>query len=256
MPVHVKVEAGVARVTMDRQEALNALNAEMLDGLEAAFTSLAEDASLRVVILTGAGKAFAAGGDIKVMAELDPNLAQVFATRGQNVFDRIADFPHPVIGAINGFALGGGCELALACDFRIASETAKVGQPEVGLGLIPGYGGTQRLARLVGPSTAKYLIFTGELISATKAMGIGLIDEVVPAEHLMARCEEIAGVIAAKAPVAVTLSKQAVDLGLETTLIHGLNLEAELFAKSFRTADRKAGLTAFIQKRTAQFNGM
>lgn len=255
MPVHVDLAEGIATLTLDRPEALNALSAELLDGLEETFRSLAEDTSLRAVILTGAGKAFVAGGDIKVMAALEPGAARAFARRGQAVFDRIAEFPRPVIAAINGFALGGGSELALACDLRIASETAKLGQPEVSLGLIPGYGGTQRLVRLVGPSAAKYLIFTGEMVSAQKALQLGLVDEVVAPNELLPRCREIARTIAAKAPVAITLSKQAVDTGIETTLVHGLVLEADLFGRAFGTADRKEGLEAFIAKRPARFAG-
>ncbi len=253
--IHVAILEGIAKVTVDRPEALNALSAEMLDALEEAFSTLGQDPSIRAVILTGAGKAFVAGGDIKVMAGFDPDQARAFALHGQQVFKMIAEFPRPVIAAINGFALGGGCELALACDLRIASETARAGQPEVGLGVIPGFGGTQRLARLLGRSAAKYLLFTGEIVAADRALQLGLFDEVVAPENLMNRCLEIAKAIASKAPVAVALCKQAVDLGGETTLAKGLNYEADLFARTFATADRKEGMEAFIEKRTAFFTG-
>ena len=253
--IHSTIVEGIATITVDRPEALNALSVEMLDALDEAFKTLGQDPFLRAVIVTGAGKAFVAGGDIKVMAGLDPDQARAFALHGQRVFDLIAAFPRPVIAAINGFALGGGCELALACDFRIASATARVGQPEVGLGVIPGFGGTQRLTRLLGRSAAKYLLFTGEIVGAERALHLGLFDEVVAPENLMNRCLEIAKTIAAKAPIAVSLCKQAVDLGSETTLASGLNYEADLFAQTFATADRKEGMEAFIEKRNARFLG-
>lgn len=253
--VKVEVCEGVAEVTIDRQEALNALNSEVLDALETAFIALGRDPSIRAVILTGAGKAFVAGADIKEMADFTPLQARAFAQNGQRVFNRIEEFPRPVIAAVNGFALGGGCELAMACDIRIASEKAKAGQPEVGLGVTPGFGGTQRLARLVGRSAAKYLLFTGEVIKADRGLAIGLFDEVTPAENLMARCREIARTIAGKGPAAVSYCKQAVNLGVESDLAHGLSYEAELFAQTFATADQKEGMAAFVEKREARFKG-
>jgi enoyl-CoA hydratase len=255
--VKVNVEAGIALVTIDRPEALNALNDETLAGLEGAFNALGNDRSVRAVILTGAGKAFVAGADIKAMAGYSPQEARAFAQRGQRVFNLIEDFPHPVIAAVNGFALGGGCELAMSCDLRIASEKAKAGQPEVKLGIIPGFGGTQRLPRIIGRSAAKYLIFTAEIISAARGLELGLFNEVVAPEQLLPRCLEIARTIAGRAPIAVSYSKAAVNLGTESTLSHGLSFESEVFAQTFATADQKAGMMAFIEKRDdAQFQGL
>ena len=254
---HVKVEIGegIATVTMDRQEALNALNLAVLAELDEAFARLAEDPSLRAVVLTGAGKAFVAGADIKEMADFTPAQARAFSRRGNAVFQRIAGFGRPVIAAVNGFALGGGCELALACDLRIASEKAKVGQPEVSLGVTPGFGGTQRLARIVGPSAAKYLLFTGEVLPASRALQLRLFDEVVPPEQLLPRCLEIARTIAAKGPAAVAFCKLAVDQGADTALAQGLGYETELFAQTFATRDQKEGMKAFVEKRPPRFQG-
>ena len=255
--VKLNVEAGIAVVTIDRPEALNALNQQTLAELEAAFQTLGGDGSLRAVILTGAGKAFVAGADIKTMAGYTPMEARAFAQRGSRLFSLIEDFPHPVIAAVNGFALGGGCELAMACDLRIASEKAKAGQPETKLGIMPGFGGTQRLPRIVGRSAAKYLIYTGEVISAARALELGLFDEVVAPDQLMPRCLEIAKTIAARAPVAVSLCKAAINLGIECTLEHGLRHEAEVFSETFTTADQKTGMLAFIEKREdVQFQGV
>jgi len=255
--VKVAVDAGLAVVTIDRPEALNALNDETLAGLEGAFSALGTDRAIRAVILTGTGKAFAAGADIKAIAEFTPLDARAFSQRGQRVFNLIEDFPHPVLAAVNGFALGGGCELAMACDVRIASDRARTGLPEVKLGVIPGFGGTQRLARILGRSFAKYLLFTGEIISAQHALELGLFNEVVAPDQLMPRCLEIARTIAARAPIAVSYCKAAVNLGTDTTLGHGLSHEAELFAQTFATADQKAGMRAFIEKREdVQFHGI
>jgi enoyl-CoA hydratase len=253
--VSVKITDGIAVVTLNRPEALNALNQALLAALERVFLDLAQDSTLRAVILTGSGKAFVAGADIKEMAAFTPASARAFALRGQKVFNLIEDFPRPVLAAVNGFALGGGCELALACDLRIASEKARAGQPEVNLGVTPGFGGTQRLARVVGRSRAKYLVFTGEVISAERALAIGLFDEVVAPEALLPRCQEIAALIARKGPVAVSLCKAAVNLGVEAPLPHALTYEAELFAQTFATSDQKEGMAAFIEKREARFTG-
>lgn len=253
--VKVEVAEGVATVTVDRQEALNALNTEIVDALHRVFHALGKDESVRAVILTGAGKAFVAGADIKEMADFTPAQARAFSRRGQRVFSEIEAFPRPVIAAVNGFALGGGCELAMACDVRIASEKAKLGQPEVNLGVTPGFGGTQRLARLVGRSKAKLLLLTGELVGAERALALGLVDEVVAPDTLMARCREVATLVAAKGPVAVSYCKQAVNAGVETDLEHGLAYEAELFAQTFATADQKEGMQAFVEKRPARFTG-
>ncbi len=253
--VIVTREEGLALVTLNRPEALNALNRAVLGELEAVFRALEAEPDLRVVVLTGAGKAFVAGADIKEMADFGPEEAHAFARAGQAVLDRIADFPRPVIAAVNGFALGGGCELALACDLRIASARAKAGQPEVNLGVTPGFGGTQRLARLVGPARAKRLLFTGEVIDADEALRLGLFDEVVSPEALLPRCRELAALIAAKGPGAVAACKAAVDRGLGMTLPEGLTVEAQAFARCFATADQKEGMAAFIDKRPACFTG-
>ncbi|MGC4117984.1 MAG: enoyl-CoA hydratase-related protein [Myxococcales bacterium] len=257
MPEIVQVETleGIATVTIDRPEALNAINRSVLAALEAAFTRLAADPSLRAVILTGAGKAFVAGADIKEMADFGPEQARELSLAGHAVMKLIEDFPRPVIAAVNGFALGGGCELALACDVRISSEKAKLGLPEVTLGVIPGFGGTQRLARLVGRSAAKLLLFTGEVLPAAKALALGLVEEVVPPEALMPRCQEIAKAIAAKGPVAVSLAKRAVNEGADADLDEALSGEVELFAQVFGTADQKEGMRAFVEKRPPQFVG-
>ena len=244
-----------AILTLDRLEALNALNLRVFDELEAAFTTLAKDPTLRCVILTGAGKAFVAGADIKEMAAFSSVQARAFSRRGQQVMNLIEGFPRPVIAAVNGFALGGGCELAMACDLRIASEKAKAGQPEVNLGVTPGFAGTQRLAGLVGRSQAKYLLFTGEIISADRALQIGLFDEVVAPEQLLPRCLEIATLIATKGPVAVSYCKHAVNVSAESTLAQGQAYETELFAQTFATQDQKEGMAAFIEKRPANFTG-
>jgi len=247
--VTLSMDGDLALVTLDRPGALNALNDDLLAGLEGAFSALGTDRAVRAVILTGNGKAFAAGADVKAMAHFSPLEARAFAQRGQRVFNLIEEFPHPVIAAVNGFALGGGCELAMACDLRIASELARAGLPEVRLGVIPGFGGTQRLARIIGRSAAKYLLFTGEVIPAARALELGLFNEVVAPDQLMPRCLEVARTIASRAPIAVSYCKAAVNLGTDTTLGHGLSHEAELFAQTFATADQKAGMLAFIEKR-------
>jgi len=253
--VQADIREGVATVTIDRQEALNALNRSVLSSLKAAFTRLAAEKGLRAVILTGAGKAFVAGADIKEMADFTPEQAREFATAGHEVMRLIEDFPRPVIAAVNGFALGGGCELALVCDVRIASEKARLGLPEVGLGVIPGFGGTQRLVRLIGRSAAKLLRFTGDVVPAPRALALGLVDEVVPAETLLPRCQEIARTIASKGPVGVSFAKLAVNHGADVSLAEGLAYETELFAKVFATADQKEGMKAFVEKRPPQFVG-
>lgn len=246
-------EHGVAVVTIQRPEALNALNREVLAALDAAFAALAQKAEVRAVILTGAGKAFVAGADIREMADFGPDQAKEYALYGQQVFNRIAVFKRPVIAAVNGFALGGGCELALACDLRIASEKAKFGQPEVNLGVTPGFGGTQRLARAIGAAQAKLLLFTGEIVPAQRALELGLVQEVVPPEALLGRCVDLANTMAAKAALAVALCKQAVDEGLDMQLSGGLVRESALFARTFASADQKEGMAAFLEKRPPCF---
>jgi len=224
--------------------------------LKQAFADIKDDAEVRVVILTGAGeKAFVAGADIGELGQQTPVSAKEYTHRGQAIVDAIEDLGKPVIACVNGFALGGGCELALACTMRIASENAKLGQPEVKLGLIPGYGGTQRLARLVGKGIAMQLVLTGEMISAQEAHRIGLVNEVVPAAELIARAEAIAAKIIANAPLAIQYAMEAVNHGLDLPLADGLFLEATLFAVCCATDDKNEGTKAFLEKRAAQFKG-
>ncbi len=244
---------GVVLVTISRPEALNALNREVLQNLESTITALAADPSLRCLVLTGAGKAFVAGADIKEMVSMTAWEARDFALFGQRIIDLLEEFPRPVIGAINGFALGGGCELAMACDFRIAGEKARFGQPEVNLGVTPGFGGTQRLSRLVGVAQARYLLYTGEMITAQRALEIGLVQEVVPQESLLERCTAVARTIASKGPVAVSLCKSAVNNGAEMDLARGLQVEAACFAQCFATSDQSEGMAAFVEKRQPKF---
>ena len=249
-------KSAIGYVTVNRPKALNALNRATMDELLAAFTDIQQDPAVRVAILTGAGdKAFVAGADINELAQQDAVTGKAFAHRGQAVLDLIENLGKPVIACINGFALGGGCELALACAMRLASENAKLGQPEVKLGIIPGYGGSQRLPRLVGKGMAMHLVLTGEMISAQEALRIGLVNEVVAAADLIARAEAIAGKIVANAPLAVQYAMEAVNKGMEMTLAEGLFLEAVLFSVSCSTADKKEGTSAFLEKRAAQFQG-
>jgi enoyl-CoA hydratase len=246
----------IALVTINRPKVLNALNMATMEELRAAFTAIREDAATRVAILTGAGeKAFVAGADIGELNKQEPVAAKEYTHRGQAVLDLIEDLGKPVIAAVNGFALGGGCEIAMACTFRIASENAKFGQPEVKLGIIPGYGGTQRLPRLVGKGLALQLVLAGEMISASEAHRIGLVNEVVPQAELIARCEAIAQKIVANAPLAVKYCIEAVNRGVEMTLPEGLYLEAVLFAMACATEDKREGTSAFLEKRPAQFKG-
>ncbi len=252
----LEISDSIATVTINRPEVLNALNAQVFNNLEAIFTHLAADPAVRAILLTGAGpKAFAAGADIKELSLTDSASAQHLALRGQSIFSLISNCGKPVIACINGFALGGGCELALACTLRIASDTARLGQPEVKLGLLPGYGGTQRLPRLVGPSAALKLILTGDIISATEALRIGLVDEVVPAFDLLARARALALQIAAVAPLAVAASIEAVNRGADLPLPEALALEATHFGRLAGTADKHEGVRAFLEKRPPNFTG-
>ena len=246
----------IAYVTVNRPKVLNALNVATMAELGAAFQEIKSDASIRVAILTGAGeKAFVAGADIGELAKLDADSGKEFARRGQAVFDLIENLGKPVIACINGFALGGGCELALACTMRLASENAKLGQPEVKLGMIPGYGGTQRLARLVGKGRAMQMVLSGETITAQEAHRMGLVNEVTAAAELVPRAEAIAAKIIANAPLAVRYAMEAVNQGMEMTLAEGLKLEADLFGACCSTEDQKEGTAAFLEKRAAQFKG-
>ncbi len=246
----------VAYVTINRPKVLNALNMATMEELRSAFAAIKDDREIRVAILTGSGeKAFVAGADIAELSKHDPVSAKEYTHRGQSVLDLIENLGKPVIACINGFALGGGCEIALACTFRLASENAKLGQPEVKLGLIPGYGGTQRLPRLVGKGIAMQLLLAGEMINAQEALRIGLVNEVVAAAELIPRAETIAQKIIANAPLAVQYAMEAVNKGMEMSLSEGLYLEATLFGLCCATEDKAEGTTAFFEKRPAQFKG-
>jgi enoyl-CoA hydratase len=246
----------IAYITVNRPKVLNALNTATMGELRAAFQDAKDDNAVRVVIMTGSGeKAFIAGADINELNKLSPVEAKEYTHRGQAVFDLIENLGKPTIACINGFALGGGCELAMACTMRLASENAKLGQPEVKLGIIPGYGGTQRLPRLVGKGMAMQLNLTGEMISAQEAHRIGLVNELVTAAELIPRAEAIAAKIVANAPLAIRYCMEAVNKGMEMTLAEGLFLEATLFAVTCATEDKKEGTTAFLEKRPAKFEG-
>lgn len=251
-----QAEAGIYVLTVNRPKALNALNAATLDELANAIARVADDAAARVLLVTGAGdKAFVAGADIAAMQPMSALDAHAFSGKGQRVMQAIEALPVPVIALVNGYALGGGCELAMSCDWIIAAERASFGQPEVNLGIPPGFGGTQRLARLVGRARALELVVTGRQIKVDEALRCGLINEIVPGGQLMERGLETARLIAAKPPVAVRVSKQAVQRGLDLDLANGCVLEASLFAFAFGTADRKEGMSAFLEKRPPKFEG-
>jgi enoyl-CoA hydratase/carnithine racemase len=246
----------IAYVTVNRPKVLNALNMATMEELRAAFTDIKDDASIRVAILSGSGeKAFIAGADISELAKHGAVSAKEYTHRGQSVLDLIENLGKPVIACINGFALGGGCELALACTMRLASDNAKLGQPEVKLGIMPGYGGSQRLPRLVGKGIANQLLLTGEMITAQEAHRIGLVNEVPAPGELIARAEAIAQKIIANAPLAVQYTMEAVNKGMEMTQAEGLYLEATLFGMCCATEDKKEGTSAFLEKRPAQFKG-
>jgi enoyl-CoA hydratase/carnithine racemase len=249
-------KGAIAYATVNRPKVLNALNTPTWADLRTAFEDARDDAAVRGVILTGAGgKAFIAGADISELAHATAIDAERSSRFGQEVLDLIENLGKPVVAAVNGFALGGGCETAMACTIRIAVETAKFGQPEVTLGLVPGGGGTQRLPRLVGKGRALQLILSGEMIDAQEAYRIGLVNEVVPAAGLIARAEAILKKIAANAPIAVRLSLEAVNKGLETGQAEGLLLEASYFGLCAATEDKKEGTSAFLEKRAPQFHG-
>ncbi|HXI92328.1 MAG TPA: enoyl-CoA hydratase-related protein [Blastocatellia bacterium] len=246
----------IAYVTLNRPKVLNALNKKTWADLRTAFEAARDDAAVRGVILTGAGdKAFIAGADISELANVSAVEAEESSTFGQEVLNVVENLGKPVIAAINGFALGGGCETAMACTIRVASEHAKFGQPEVKLGLIPGGGGTQRLPRLVGKGRALQIILSGEIISAQEAYRIGLVNEVVPAAEVITRAEAILKQIFSNAPIAVKYSLEAVNKGLETSVAEGLSLEASLFGLCAGTEDKREGTQAFLGKRAPQFQG-
>jgi enoyl-CoA hydratase len=248
----VELKGPVAVVTLNRPP-MNALSTEMLKEIKRAFHELKANKEAKVVVVTGEGKAFVAGADIAEMKDMDALQGREYGALGQNVFAHIEKLPQPVIAAVNGFALGGGCELAMACDLRIASEKAKFGQPEVNLGVTPGFGGTQRLPRLVGRGKAKELVFTGDMIDAAEAHRIGLVNRVVKPEELMAEAMKLAELIASRGQIAVRLAKKAVNSGIEVNLKSGCDIEAEIFGVCFSTADQKEGMAAFLEKRKADF---
>lgn len=248
-------EDGIAVVTINQEDKLNALSATVVGELNKAFRQARSDAAVKGVVLTGAGtKSFVAGADIQQFPDLDALEGHRFALRGQAVFNRIEEMPKPVVAAVNGFALGGGCELAMACHLRIASENASFGQPEVNLGIIPGYGGTQRLPRLVGHGIAMELVLTGARISAERAYEIGLVNKVVPQEELLDAAKEMIRTIASKAPLAVGMALEALRVA-DLPLRDGLRHEAALFGQACATEDFKEGVAAFLERRKADFQG-
>jgi enoyl-CoA hydratase len=249
-------DGAVAAVTINRPDKRNALNSETMDELRRAVLALKHDAGVRAVILTGAGdKAFVAGADINELAVQTPVGGREHAHRGQHVLDLVETMGKPVVAAINGVALGGGCELAMACTLRIAADTAKLGQPEINLGLMPGYAGSQRLPRLVGKGRALELLLTGDAITAEEAYRIGLVNRVVPAAQLMAEARKVAAALAAKAPIAARYIIDAVTRGLEMPLAEAQLYEATLFGLVSTTEDMREGTKAFLEKRAAQFKG-
>ena len=246
--VTLEKQGHVGVVTMNRPEALNALNDQVLRDLDAVLTQAEEDAELYVLVVTGAGRSFVAGADIGQMSGFSAVKGKAFGVYGNQVFAKLENLSKPTIAAVNGFALGGGCELAMACDIRLASEKAKFGQPETGLGITPGFGGTQRLPRIVGVSRAMELILTAKTISAAQAREIGLVSEVYPPEELMDRALELANAIAANAQVAVRQSKAAIRRGLQTDMATGAAFESEAFGLCFSTQDQKDAMNAFVNK--------
>jgi enoyl-CoA hydratase len=247
---------GYVVITLNRPDKLNALNIQLLDELHDAVAQLSREDAVRGLIITGSGeKAFAAGADIAELNRLDGYTGQAYSERGQRVFSAIERFGGPVIAAVNGFALGGGCELAMACHIRLAGERARFGQPEVNLGIIPGFGGTQRLTRLVGPARSAELNLTGDVIDAATAERIGLANHVYPADQLMEKAEEMMKKILAKGPIAVRKTLQAVVASVDATIDDGLAVEARLFGECCGTEDFKEGTGAFLEKRPAAFTG-
>ncbi|MSN26756.1 MAG: enoyl-CoA hydratase/isomerase family protein [Geobacter sp.] len=254
--LQIENSEGVSTLTINRREALNSLNSAVLAELECALYGLDLDAAVKVVVITGAGeKAFVAGADIKEMSEMSAFEGHAFARVGQRVMLFIEKMKKPVIAAVNGFALGGGLELALACDFIYASEKAKLGFPEVGLGIMPGFGGTQKLARLIGPNRANELVFSGRMITAEKAHAWGIVNDLFPPEELLAKAVETAREIASKGTLGVAYAKDAIANGLNMTREDGFRYEASLFGVLFATEDQREGMGAFLEKRKADFKG-
>lgn len=251
--IKYEVKEGIGYVTISRPQALNALNRKVLEELGNCFMSILDDEAVRAVILTGEGRSFVAGADISAMAPLNEEEGKEFGEFGNKVMNLIENMPVPVIAAVNGFALGGGCELSMACDIRIASVKAKFGQPEVGLGITPGFGGTQRLPKLIGKGNAKLLILSADIIDANEAYRMGLVQKVVEPEELMPVCEELAKKFMAKAPIAIKLSKEAINEGYTLDMYDGAKLEAEKFGACFATEDQKTGMKAFLEKTAPEF---
>ena len=248
--VLLEKKGNIAVATINRPKALNALNSQVLEDLNELVEVVTADEEIRALVLTGAGeKAFVAGADIGEMSSLTKAEGEAFGKKGNDVFRKLETMPIPVIAAINGFALGGGCELSMSCDIRICADTAVFGQPEVGLGITPGFGGTQRLARLVSPGMAKQLIYTARNIKADEALRIGLVNAVYPAAELMAAAEKMAATIAANAPIAVRACKKAINEGLDADMDDALVIEEKLFGSCFETADQVEGMGAFLEKR-------
>jgi len=249
-------ENKIATITFNRPKALNALNRELIKEFSDAVHRTCENEEIRVLILTGSGeKSFVAGADITELSTMNALQAKQLSETGHNVLNRLQELPIPVIAAVNGFALGGGCEIALACDFIYASDKAKFGLPEITLGLIPGYGGTQRLSRLIGKNKAKELIFTGKMISAPEAFELGIVNKVVPSDSLMEEVLKTAGMIATKGKVSIRAAKQAVNHGTNSDLATGCKIEMDAFSLCFAAEDAKEGTTAFLEKRKPEFRG-
>jgi enoyl-CoA hydratase len=253
--VQITHDGHVSTLLVNRPEKLNSLSPDLLAALEAAIREVDARSETRCVILTGAGKAFVAGADIAAMVEMEEEPARTFGAQGHRVFRALEELRCPVIAAVNGFALGGGCELALACDFIHASEKAKLGLPEVGLGIIPGFGGTQRLARRVGVGLARELVYTGGMIDAAEALRIGLVNAVHPPEALLERVGAVARTIAQKGPLAVAAAKRVIRDGVDRSLPEGNALEIAAFGGLFGSADQREGMGAFVEKRAPEFKG-
>lgn len=252
--VSMQVDAqGVGWLIIERPDALNALNQAVLEELNDLLTQISQSEEIRVLVITGRGRAFVAGADIASMCDMDVEQAYAFSQMGQQIFARLAALSQPSIAAINGYALGGGLELALACDLRLATDKAQLGQPEIGLGIIPGFGATQRLTRLVGVARAKELLFTGDSINAEQALQMGLVNRVVPAAELHDQVVQLAHRIASHSRVAMKTLKLSIDKGLFSSLDSGLQMEAKYFSSCFSTYDQKEGMEAFLQKRPAHF---
>jgi len=254
--IELQIEGGIATLTLNRPKALNALNLAMVRELQQAVHQVRDDPTVRVVVITGAGdKAFAAGADITEFKGMSPVDAWVFTKQMQRVYLELEQLPKPVIAAVNGYALGGGCELMMACDIAYASDRAKIGQPEITLGIIPGAGGTQRLPRLIGKQRAKELVMTGDMIGAQEAWNLGLLNKVVPSDQLMAEARKLAEKLAGKGAVALKAAKEAIEEGCDIGLERGLGIEGKLFGLCFATEDKVEGVNAFLEKRAPNFKG-